>query len=402
MPTVSQNLHDYLPPNTDAVIFYSADATTHYLGHYFSPWTEQARILSNKEIKQILLEVIAYHTEHPGYALTRKRHDAGWMAGVAEQAQLHEYPNIDRPGIAIMDTEARLLPATAPSFKDIHSAWNAYPFDDLQQSYLTSGTPLRILHIAQNHAWYLVLSAGFFGWVKAECVAFVSEEIMQIYQTANYVVPLKDCILPIEKITALPVALRIGNIYPIKTANEQETAITISGANATRHAVLHTRHIPTHYLSSFPYSFTLKNIADVGQEMIGNPYGWGGIGGYRDCSSTLADLMSTFGLWLPRNSRAQIEAGSCIDLKHLTPTEKLSMIREHADKFQTLLYFPGHIMLYLGGREDTHYAYHSASRCYGTVITPLDITLQGRTKNLLEEIQQMRCVYQTCPKNFVL
>lgn len=452
--TPLQDLHHYLPQNSDAIIPHPADCTTQYMTHYFSPWTQQARILSNEEIQQILTDIIARHTRHPGYALTRKKHDPKWIASIAQLAQLDAFPNVSRPGIAITDTDARLLPTAVPSFKDIYSEWDGYPFDDLQESYLTTGTPLRILHITQDHAWYLVLTASFWGWVKAECVAFVSEEIMQIYQTAHYVVSLKDQIVPTlyigqkmdpdkgrkirshreqtfekmhvfieptwkylrrvcgdasesfftwflsnakaptEDIIALPVALRIGNIYPMSASKLHDhiaaRSIYIPGVDAHRNAMLYRRIIRSDHLSPFPYPLTLKNIADIAQEMIGDPYGWGGLCGYRDCSSTLADLMSTFGLWLPRNAKEQISAGPSINLAHLTPAEKLLTITQNAKSFLTLLYMPGHIVLYLGEKEGVHYIYHSTSRCYGTVITPLDIQLQGRTKTLLEEIQLIR------------
>ena len=38
---------------------------------------------------------------------------------------------------------------------------------------------------------------------------------------------------------------------------------------------------------------------------MGVKYGWGGIDGGRDCSSTIKDLLTPFGIWLPRDSKDQ-------------------------------------------------------------------------------------------------
>jgi cell wall-associated NlpC family hydrolase len=393
MLTLSQNLHDYLPQDCDAIIPHQKDCTIQYMSHYFSPWTEQKQIRSNAQIKRLLLDVIIHHTQYPGYALTRKRHDLAWISSLAQLAQLDSFPNLSVPGIALVDVETRLLPTVAPSFKDIYSEWDGYPFDSLQQSYLTAGTPVRVLHITSDHAWFLVLTDGFFGWVKAECIAFVSEEVMQCYQTASYTVALKDQTVFFQGLTQLPIALRIGNIYPVHSYNKTTTTIYIPGADACRNAVIYTREVPNTCLSTFPYPFTLRNIAYIGQKMMGDPYGWGGLCGYRDCSSTLADLMTTFGIWLPRNSKAQIQAGRSTYINHVTPSEKLSILSEKFNIFTTLLYFPGHIMLYLGEKEGVHAVYHSASRCYGTVITPLEMCLQGRSNTLLEALEQVRRVW---------
>jgi hypothetical protein len=82
--------------------------------------------------------------------------------------------------------------------------------------------------------------------------------------------------------------------------------------------------------------------------MTGEPYGWGGSFGHRDCSATLRDLFAPFGLWLPRHSSNQAERGKRIDLTGLTGEEKRKRILEEGVPFRTLLWMPGHVMLYVG------------------------------------------------------
>jgi hypothetical protein len=81
---------------------------------------------------------------------------------------------------------------------------------------------------------------------------------------------------------------------------------------------------------------------------MGQTYGWGGLYENRDCSALIQDLFAGFGLPLPRNSKDQADAGENISLEGLSGPEKQAMIRTQGIPLQTLLYMPGHIMLYLG------------------------------------------------------
>ena len=150
LSNISQNLLDYLPEQPLLLEHISQkNLLINYLSRYFSPWTSESAESSHADIKPILLEVIEYHQNHPGYALTRKKHEPSWIQHIIDNADLSSFPNISQPGIVLSHVESRLLPTSTPSFKDINSQWHAYPFDDMQQSYLTAGTPVEILHISR-------------------------------------------------------------------------------------------------------------------------------------------------------------------------------------------------------------------------------------------------------------
>ena len=68
-----------------------------------------------------------------------------------------------------------------------------------------------------------------------------------------------------------------------------------------------------------------------------------------DCSAELRSLLMPFGVFLPVNSAAQIEAASrVVDLSQANTDERLRYLKEHGKPFTTLVYIPGHIMLYIG------------------------------------------------------
>jgi cell wall-associated NlpC family hydrolase len=81
---------------------------------------------------------------------------------------------------------------------------------------------------------------------------------------------------------------------------------------------------------------------------MGQNYGWGGLYENRDCSALIQDVFAGFGLALPRNSRDQAGAGRWVSLEGLTGRQKEEGILREGKPLQTILYMPGHVMLYLG------------------------------------------------------
>jgi len=97
-----------------------------------------------------------------------------------------------------------------------------------------------------------------------------------------------------------------------------------------------------------PLPFTAKNVAILAREFYAEPYGWGGGYGCRDCSATTRDFLGAFGIFLHRNSSKQVKDGTQIRIKNWPKWYKKKFINEHAKPFRSLLYVPGHIVLYLG------------------------------------------------------
>lgn len=103
--------------------------------------------------------------------------------------------------------------------------------------------------------------------------------------------------------------------------------------------------------------FTRRNVVTHALAQLDAPYGWGGLGGGRDCSRLLLDLFALFGLRLGRNSAVQSQAGSeTIELGGLDEAAKRSALRDAASRGVVLVYMPGHIMLYLGDEGGRDFA----------------------------------------------
>jgi hypothetical protein len=109
--------------------------------------------------------------------------------------------------------------------------------------------------------------------------------------------------------------------------------------------------IPAEGAEPWPVSLTPANMGRVARVVHGQNYGWGGMFQNRDCSAMIRDLFAPFGIWLPRNSKGQARHGRVVDVSHLSGPAKESKILDEGEPFLTLVYMPGHIMLYIGRHQ---------------------------------------------------
>ena len=107
-------------------------------------------------------------------------------------------------------------------------------------------------------------------------------------------------------------------------------------------------------------AYTPRNILDQAFKLIDAPYSWGGAYGEQDCSGFLQKVFATAGIFLPRNSAAQAEAGVLLSSfeKQATDEEKMNILSGKAAGGVTLIYMDGHIMLFLGMYEGKPYVIH--------------------------------------------
>lgn len=102
-----------------------------------------------------------------------------------------------------------------------------------------------------------------------------------------------------------------------------------------------------------PRPLTRRALVEEAFRYLGQPYGFGGKDGGRDCSRLLLDIFESFGIRLPRHSGWQARAGSySIDVSAVDEGERQLLIDAAAAKGIVLLHLPGHIMLYLGRDHD--------------------------------------------------
>lgn len=268
-----------------------------------------------------------------------------------------------RPAITVTVAHLRRLPTDAPYFSSPDKAGEGYPFDYLQSSVLWVGTPVAVVHVSRDGQWVYVTSHLVSGWTKTVNVAAADKKFMAAWRARQLSAVLMDDVdLPLadakrDAVSNGPASVRahIGAVLPLAEPSRKipqpttpHTLVHVPLRNAEGMAVIGTALAPMYAVKPKPLPLTPGNVAMVGQGMMGQPYGWGGLFGQRDCSAAMRDIFAPFGIWLPRNSRPQGQTGTRVDLANLKPEEKEERIMRDGVPFFSLVSMPGHVGLYLG------------------------------------------------------
>lgn len=275
-----------------------------------------------------------------------------WQRLVALQ-QLETYPSLARPAIAVRNTALRLFPTERPFFLDPSQAGEGFPFDYFQSSALAVGNPLFATHSSSDGAWTFVESSFAYGWLPTDAIAWVDAKLQRRYENGLYGAILHDdTTLRSARGTFLNQA-DLGALFPISERKGDLYSLYVPTRGADGLAELRIAVLDRDYVAVKPLPLTPAAIGRLADPLIGQNYGWGGLFGNRDCSSTMRDLFIPFGIWLGRNSQSQGEKGGMfIDLRDKTAAEKEREILTKGIPFVTLIWLKGHIGLYLGAAPE--------------------------------------------------
>lgn len=251
-----------------------------------------------------------------------------------------------RYALIIQKSNMRVRPTNKPLFenkKDKH-------FDQMQVKELKVGEPVIVLRGVKN--WDLVLSSNAGGWVENKNIAFfVSYKDFKKYiNNKKFIVVTKKQTVIKEKIldmgVKLPLIREKEDTYEIKLPfKDKKEKLVFKKANIKK-GNAHVGYLP----------FTAKNLVKQALKYQGTNYGWGGLENGVDCSGMLVNIYATFGFFFPRNSSTQQNmTGNAIAVSNRDEVEKILSSK----MVGSLLYFPGHIMLYLGKRGGENYIIHS-------------------------------------------
>jgi hypothetical protein len=384
-----------------------------FLEHYYSPWTDENRLFTNEEIKEYTLQYIEEIKENPGWDANEHKHNKEWVEALTNNMDMSSYPNHISKAITTQNTNLRGFPTYQPSFSSLDKPGSTYPFDNFQASFIPTNSPVLMLQTTKDKNWYLVATDSAFGWINANDIALVNDAFIEAWQNnQGYISVKSDDTAILDANNVFKLTSFMGAILPIKKISEENYEIQLAIKTVDGYAQLTDAIVPHDRAYKIPLPMTSENVAKVVNQFLGTPYGWGGIHGYRDCSATIKDLTSYFGIWLPRNSSMQskIGDGKRIDLTDLSNTEKIKIIQQAAIPYATLLYMPGHIMLYVGEKDGTLYAFHNmwglhTTRLFGpdgravvgrAVITPIDFgkTYPNVKKSLLDKLTAITIITQ--------
>ncbi|MFA6133181.1 MAG: SH3 domain-containing protein [Phycisphaerae bacterium] len=322
---------------------------------HFQAWnmtdTPEPRLAAQRIIQKL--------AKDDGYGENLLPRPSGWVKGLANLADLGRYPNCNRPAITVRNTNLRDLPTPLPRFNDPQLPGEGFPFDTLQNSALWANTPLLACHTSSDGAWVLAWTALGCGWIPAQDIAFVDRKLTDYWQARPLAALVQDDVAVRDVAGNFRFKTHIGAVFPLVGSNDGKLLCLVAAAEGNGQAVIYTASLAGDQAVEMPMELTASQIARLANCMLGRPYGWGGLFEGRDCSATIRDLFTPFGIFLPRNSAQQAAAGKVIDLKGLGGDEKERAILEKGKCWLTLLRCPGHIMLYIGRRGDKPLILHS-------------------------------------------
>lgn len=307
---------------------------------YFKPWS-----LSKLDIPENELGwEIRFVTKKPIYrargSIIRPSIYNQWITNA-------NYEHIDTKkykAITVRRTNVKALPTASAYYRDPKKTGEGFPFDYNQNSALHINVPLYISHFSKDKKWAFVRASYAFGWIKTSDLALVSSDFIKTFKNGNYAMTIKDNLRLYKGKKALSL-VKIGALFPI--SKEQKYLIASRDSKGRAH-IEKVNVTDSDIIAKKPLPFTAKNVGMLAKEFYGEPYGWGGSYECRDCSATTRDFLGTFGIFLRRNSSKQAKDGKSISIAGLPKAKKKKKIIKDAHPFRSLLYVPGHVVLYLG------------------------------------------------------
>ncbi len=325
-----------------------------YNSQFFSPWHLEK---SNHTLDEAVFEFKKYRKDL-GYGENGRKHTKAWMKSLAANARLQDYPNGGFLAITVDNTDFRVVPTLKPHFNSFEHA-DGYPFDNFQNSGVAVNTPIYISHVSKDKAWFLAESSFAFGWIPARSAATVDQNFIRSWEAGRYAVIVKDKMPLYDDAGTFLFKPPLGSVFPLigEEGNGIRMLVAVGekGNAAVRNVV-----VSKELAAVKPMKLNAANMTRLTNELINEPYGWGGMYQNRDCSSMVRDLFSPFGLWLPRNSGDQAKKGGLfIDLANRSREEKESLIMKRGIPYLTLIWRPGHIMLYMGEHGGKPLVFHN-------------------------------------------
>lgn len=278
---------------------------------------------------------------------------------IIDSTNFEAFGSINAYAIMSANAQMRNLPTLKPFFRKTTLPGEGYPFDYLQTSRIHVGEPILISHYSKDGAWAFVESSFAAGWLSVDHFVLLNVQERTSLIKAQKIAITKDNVSLYNDKQRFITYAKVGAILPIEREDDDFFYAYIYRADASLHAQKLTLFVPKDIAKRVPIAFTQDNITHIGQELIGEKYGWGGYLTNRDCSAMTRDFLSPFGVWIPRNSAAQKNFGDYMSLKDLTPKEKEAMILKHGIAFLSLIYLKGHIMLYAGEFEGKPLVMHN-------------------------------------------
>lgn len=313
------------------------------------------RVWNIKKIKTPLKEamwVFNVFTPEKSFGENLQKIDKNFFDTILKNSNFQEYATLNQKALTLVKSNLRAAPTQRPLLRDPKLAGEGFPFDYFQNSTIEANKPILVSHYSKDRSWVFVESSFAAGWIRSRDIVFITQQESDMWQNARMSFLLKDNFPIYDENGSFLFHSHIGMVLPLVESNQTNNLVLTASGYDNSKAHFHSSLLSSTNSSNEIVAFNSKNINSIIQELLKVNYGWGGMFGQRDCSSTIRDFFIPFGIWLPRNSYMQSRVGEVIALKGMSDHEKIETIKKYGVPFETLLYKQGHIVLYAGVVDD--------------------------------------------------
>jgi len=321
---------------------YQRDLDKKFNKKYFKPWDIGTISLPKKDFGW----ETRFVRKKPIYRANGRVIPSSVYEGWIQNANMDALDSKKYKAITIRRTDVKALPTTNTFYRDPKRVGEGFPFDYNQNSAHHINVPLFVSHFSTDKRWAFVRGSYAFGWVKTKDIALVSRDFRKKFRNGSYAMSIKDNLRLYNEANKSISLVKLGALFPLSSDKKHYLVAKRNAKGQAR--IEHVSVVNPKTIANKPLAFNAKNVAMLAREFYGEPYGWGGRNECRDCSATTRDFLGVFGIFLRRNSSKQAKDGKSTSIKGLKKSAKKKKIIQHAEPFRSLLYVPGHIVLYLG------------------------------------------------------
>ncbi len=314
---------------------------------FYAPWGQSRAGYSKRVFNSLFGSARGYQGVQPWSS-------SAW-ASLKHNANVASYPNVQKPAVILRQTSLREMPTMQPRYSKPTPNPGPSPFDYFQYAVLPPGLPIYVSQVSRDGQWYFIENAIAGGWVQVKDVAFVDADFMKQYKSKPLTALIRDRVA----LTSVGGVAYIGAAFPQVSAGSGSFTVLVPQGSGGGVAKAVETTISSGDAVTMPMRLTAQNIAQVGNIMMGQTYGWGGVNNNRDCSSSLRDIFTPFGISMPRNSKGQYNSASRTPLSGYDDAGKLRAIASMGKPFMTMIWMPGHIGLYLGNEKNQPMMFHN-------------------------------------------
>lgn len=322
--------------------FYTATAVAAFPPYYFSSdLGSHSDLLDGETVRNYV--TFDYPSENTKF-IDNKTYTPEHRKSLMENVGVENVPEsvYVRFGFTSKSINMRMTPSPAV----LHTG-NPY-FDMNQYTRVGASAPVAVLHSSNDGKYFYVQTEFMRGWIPSESVIFYDKPTFNNILRMPFLRVLKDG-------TQIgDVAYSIGDKIPLADKNLFGYRVLLP--NSEEKFVFKSGK-----LNLNNETFSEEKIRSIAEDLLGNPYDWGGKAGFRDCSSFVRDLWLVFGLNLPRNTSLQSGVGKEIIGKPASKQEFYDALAK-ATPFKTLIFFKGHVILYGGMQDGDYVVYHAVNR----------------------------------------